>query len=221
MQGLAIPLIGYVDEEVCALSYHAPLDNQFNACTKRCFDIFFSAAAIAFTLPLMIAIAVVIKLTSKGPVLFKQERIGKGNNSFVMYKFRTMVVSDESTACTRWTIRDDPRVTKFGAFLRKTSLDEIPQFFNVIRGQMSVSGPRPERLHFVSEFATCVPDYLLRHKVKPGITGWAQVNGWRGDTSIETRLEYDIYYIRNWSLWLDIKIIFLTITQGLWGPNAY
>ncbi len=203
------------------MGYDAPLDKRLNAFTKRCFDILFSVAAIALALPLMIVIAVVIKLTSKGPVLFKQERIGKDNTSFIMYKFRTMVVSDKSTACTRWTIRHDPRVTKFGAFLRKTSLDEIPQFFNVIRGHMSVSGPRPERLYFVNEFAMCVPDYLLRHKVKPGITGWAQVNGWRGDTSIETRLAHDIYYICNWTLWLDIKIIFLTITQGLWGPNAY
>jgi exopolysaccharide biosynthesis polyprenyl glycosylphosphotransferase len=220
-QESTILLIGYEDEEVYVVSIYSPLDNQFNTCAKRCFDIVFSAAAIALTLPLMIVIAIVIRATSRGPVLFRQERIGKDNNPFIMYKFRTMVVSDESTACTRWTIRDDPRVTKLGAFLRKTSLDEIPQFLNVIRGQMSVSGPRPERLYFVNEFAMCVPNYLLRHKVKPGITGWAQVNGWRGNTSIETRLEYDIYYIHNWSLWLDIKIIFLTITQGLWGPNAY
>jgi exopolysaccharide biosynthesis polyprenyl glycosylphosphotransferase len=216
-----VTLIGYESEEEFLLINSLPLDNPFNASTKRCFDILFSAIAIGLSFPLMTVIAIFIKLSSKGPVLFKQERIGKDNVPFVMYKFRTMYISDEFSASTRWTIQDDPRVTGFGAFLRRTSLDELPQFFNVMKGHMSISGPRPERLYFVNEFAEFFPDYHFRHKIKPGITGWAQVNGWRGDTSIQTRLEYDIYYIRNWSLWLDVKIIFLTITQGLWAPNAY
>lgn len=197
------------------------LDDPFNKFVKRIFDIFVSVTAILLTLPVMICIAVGIKLTSKGPVFFHQERIGLNNRPFRMMKFRTMRVHDKVMAETTWTTANDPRKTKFGSFLRKTSLDELPQFFNVLVGNMSVIGPRPERPHFVGQFKKQIPKYMVKHQVKPGITGWAQVNGWRGDTSIAKRIEYDIYYIENWDLLFDIKIIFLTIFKGLFGKNAY
>jgi lipopolysaccharide/colanic/teichoic acid biosynthesis glycosyltransferase len=169
----------------------------------------------------MLCIAIGIKLTSPGPLVFRQTRIGLNNRAFDILKFRTMRVSTASTAATVWTVANDPRTTKFGSFLRKTSLDELPQFFNVLFANMSVIGPRPERPFFVDQFKEEIPKYMVKHQVKPGITGWAQVNGWRGDTSIKERIECDIYYIENWKLLLDIKIMFMTVFKGMVNRNAY
>ena len=198
-----------------------PLDDLSNRMLKRTFDIVFSLVAIIFTLPVMAAIAVGIKLTSPGPIIFKQERVGLNRRPFYMYKFRTMHVTDQKTADTQWTVPNDPRRTKFGAFLRRTSLDELPQFFNVLRGDMSVVGPRPERPYFVEQFKEEVPKYMIKHHILPGMTGWAQTNGLRGDTSIEERIRYDVYYIENWSFLFDLKIILKTIVNGLTNKNAY
>ena len=169
----------------------------------------------------MLFIALASKLTSRGPVFFAQERIGLSGKRFQMLKFRTMVVQDGSSSATQHTSRGDPRITPLGAFLRRTSLDELPQFFNVLAGDMSVVGPRPELTFFVQKFRNEIPSYMARHNLKCGITGWAQVNGLRGsDSSIPQRIQYDLYYLRKWSLWLDIKIIFLTVFRGLLR-NAY
>ena len=180
---------------------------------KRAFDI---VAAIVVGLVLLLfmpIIAAAIKLDSKGPVLFKQERVGKERKVFTMYKFRSMRVN--SQADTAWSRDRDSRITPFGALIRKFSLDELPQFFNVLKGEMSVVGPRPELPYFVEQYKDNVPLYMVKHQVKPGITGWAQVNGYRGDTSIEKRIEHDIWYIENWSMYLDVKIIFMTIFGGM------
>lgn len=198
-----------------------PLDDPFNRFLKRVFDICASTVAIILTGPVMICIALAIKLTSPGPVFFRQERVGLNNRPFDMLKFRSMRVATDNSAATVWTTVDDPRKTKFGTFLRKTSLDELPQFFNVLFGSMSVVGPRPERPFFVEQFREEIPKYMVKHQVKPGITGWAQVNGWRGDTSIEKRIECDIYYIENWDTLLDVKIMFMTVFKGLVNKNAY
>ena len=188
-------------------------DITFNRVIKRGFDLGFALVAIALTLPLMLVIAVGVKLSSPGPILFKQQRVGRNRKRFMMFKFRSMVVSDVSD--TTWSRNRDSRVTPFGAFIRKFSLDELPQFFNVLRGEMSVVGPRPELPYFVEQYRHEVPLYMVKHQVKPGITGWAQVNGYRGDTSIEKRIEHDVWYIENWSLFLDIKIVMMTVFGGL------
>jgi Undecaprenyl-phosphate glucose phosphotransferase len=188
---------------------------------KRSFDLIFASAVTILTAPLMLLIAVAIRLTSQGPVLFVQNRVGLNGRLFRVYKFRTMSASTPEEGDTRWTTSDDPRRTKLGAFLRATNLDELPQFFNVLKGDMSVVGPRPERPYFVKKFQDDVAQYSTRHYLKVGITGWAQVNGWRGDTSIAKRIEHDLYYLRNWSLWLDIKIICLTLWRGFFSKNAY
>jgi Undecaprenyl-phosphate glucose phosphotransferase len=188
---------------------------------KRSFDLVFAAAVIILTAPLMLLIAVAIRLTSPGPVLFAQERVGLNGRLFRVCKFRTMSAGDPVEGDTRWTTSNDPRRTKLGAFLRATNLDELPQFFNVLKGDMSVVGPRPERPYFVKKFQDDVAQYSSRHYLKVGITGWAQVNGWRGDTSIAKRVEHDLYYLRNWSLWFDIKIICLTLWRGFFSKNAY
>jgi Undecaprenyl-phosphate glucose phosphotransferase len=198
-----------------------PLDDPFSGFVKRGFDICAATVAILLTGPVMVCIAVGIKLTSPGPVFFRQERVGLNNRPFHMLKFRSMRVDNDTVAATTWTTSDDPRKTRFGSFLRKTSLDELPQFFNVLFGSMSVVGPRPERPFFVEQFKAMIPKYMVKHQVKPGITGWAQVNGWRGDTSIEKRIECDIYYIENWDLLLDVKIMLLTVFKGLINKNAY
>lgn len=198
-----------------------PLDNIFNKFIKRVFDICFSIFAILLTSPIMVFVAIGIKLTSSGPIFFKQERVGIKNRTFNMLKFRSMKVQKESDTNVIWTTQNDPRKTKFGSFLRKTSLDELPQFFNVFMGHMSIVGPRPERPYWVNRFKEEIPDYMLRHYVKSGITGWAQVNGWRGDTSIAERIKCDNYYIQNWSLTFDIKIIFMTVFKGFINKNAY
>jgi exopolysaccharide biosynthesis polyprenyl glycosylphosphotransferase len=169
----------------------------------------FSSLVIVFAFPALLVIAIAIRLSSTGPILFAQERVGLKAQIFRMYKFRTMRVSNSEEAGTRWTIRHDPRCTKIGAFLRRTSLDELPQFFNVLKGDMSVVGPRPERPFFVRKFSKELQTYNSRHYVKAGITGWAQVNGFRGDTSICKRVQYDLYYLRHWSIGFDLQIILL------------
>ncbi|MWV46691.1 undecaprenyl-phosphate glucose phosphotransferase [Paenibacillus sp. HJL G12] len=198
-----------------------PLDMAANRMFKRLFDIVFSSFAIILTSPLMLAIWIGVKLTSPGPVIFKQERVGLNRRNFMMYKFRSMKQLPPGMEDTGWTTENDPRRTKFGSFLRKTSLDELPQFFNVLFGHMSVVGPRPERPYFVDQFREEIPKYMVKHHVRPGITGWAQSNGLRGDTSIEERINHDIFYIENWSLLFDIKIIFKTIRNGFVNKNAY
>ncbi len=198
-----------------------PLDDPLLRFLKRAFDITVASSALVVASPVMLMIAIGIKVTSPGPLLFRQKRVGLNNHTFDMLKFRSMRVDIDQTASTTWTTANDPRKTKFGAFLRKTSLDELPQFFNVLANDMSVIGPRPERPFFVDQFKEEIPQYMVKHQVKPGITGWAQVNGWRGDTSIRKRIECDIYYIENWELLLDIKIMFLTFLKGLVNKNAY
>lgn len=188
---------------------------------KRAFDLVFSTFVIFLITPVMIAIALAIKLTSPGPILFIQERVGLNGDQFRMYKFRTMRFSAQNESDTRWTTAEDPRRTRVGAFLRRWSLDELPQFFNVLKGDMSVVGPRPERPFFVKRFLEDVALYNRRHYMKVGITGWAQVNGCRGDSSIPDRIEHDLYYLRNWSLSFDLQIIILTLIRGFWGGGAY
>ena len=200
---------------------HVPLDYLGNRIIKRGLDILMSSIAIILTSPIMIITALLVKVTSEGPVLFKQERIGLNKKPFMMYKFRSMREQKPDEEKVQWTVENDPRKTKVGTFIRKTSIDELPQFFNVLMGDMSMIGPRPERPYFVEQFKEEVPKYMIKHHVRPGITGWAQVNGWRGDTSIEKRIECDIYYIENWNVWLDIKVIFLTIFNGFVNKNAY
>ena len=188
---------------------HIPLDNIGNAFLKRAMDIIGSLILIVCTSPLMLFAAVGVKLSSPGPILFKQERVGLNKKPFYMYKFRSMRVNDRQT--TGWSTNSDPRKTKFGSFIRKFSIDELPQFFNVLKGDMSLVGPRPELPFFVNRFKESIPLYMVKHQVRPGITGWAQVNGFRGDTSIQGRIEHDIYYIENWTLLFDIKILFMTV----------
>ncbi|MDO5518505.1 MAG: exopolysaccharide biosynthesis polyprenyl glycosylphosphotransferase, partial [Clostridium sp.] len=189
-----------------------PLDNMGNAFMKRSMDIAGSLLLIIMTSPIMILTAVIIKMTSKGPIIFKQKRVGLNKQIFTMYKFRSMRVNTEENS--GWTTDNDPRKTKFGSFIRKFSIDELPQFFNVLKGDMSLVGPRPELPHFVDEFKDEIPLYMVKHQVKPGITGLAQVNGFRGDTSIKKRIEFDIHYIENWSILLDISILFKTAFKG-------
>ncbi|MCR5734399.1 MAG: undecaprenyl-phosphate glucose phosphotransferase [Lachnospiraceae bacterium] len=200
---------------------HVPLSNTLNAVAKRTVDIVGSLLAIIILSPVMLVISILVKASSKGPVLFKQERVGLHNRPFMMYKFRTMYVQDEQDEQEGWTTKDDPRVTKVGKVLRRTSLDELPQFFNIIAGKMSIVGPRPERPNFVEQFTEEIPRYNIKHQVRPGLTGWAQINGLRGDTSIEKRIEYDLYYIENWTMSFDFKIMFLTIFRGFVNENAY
>lgn len=191
------------------------------ALLKRIVDMIGALFAIVFFGPLMMLIAIGVKLSSRGPVFYHQERMGLDGRTFKMLKFRSMPVNAEAQTGAVWAKPGDDRATPFGKWLRRTSLDELPQFFNVLRGQMSLVGPRPERPVFVDDFRKKVPGYYLRHKTKAGITGWAQVNGWRGNTSIEKRIECDLYYIQNWSIWLDFRIMFMTVFRGFLNKNAY
>jgi Undecaprenyl-phosphate glucose phosphotransferase len=188
---------------------------------KRIFDVAFSALVLLLTLPIMLLIALAVKLGSRGPVFFVQDRVGLNGRVFQMFKFRTMRVGSQEEGDTRWTSDNDPRRTIVGTFLRKTNLDELPQFFNVLKGDMSIVGPRPERPFFVERFLEEFERYNARHMFKAGITGWAQVNGWRGDTSIAKRVEYDLYYLRNWSLTFDLQIITMTVFRLFSSKNAY
>ena len=189
-----------------------PMDDVFGAFLKRAMDVVCSLIILALLSPLMFLIALGVKLSSPGPVFFRQERIGRDKKPFYMLKFRSMRVNAEEK--TGWSTNDDPRKTRFGSFIRKYSIDELPQFFNVLKGDMSMVGPRPEVPFYVNQFRETIPLYLVRQQVRPGITGWAQIHGLRGDTSIESRVEYDIWYIENWSLSLDIKILFTTVFGG-------
>ena len=192
----------------------------WNIILKRSSDLIGCLIALLLTLPVQGFFALLIKLTSSGPILFKQERMGLDGKPFMMLKFRTMR-TDHAGDHTLLTQKDDPRVTSIGRFLRSTSLDELPQFWNVLKGDMSIVGPRPERSWVVEEVRRQIPLYMLKHKMKAGITGWAQVNGWRGDTSLEKRIEFDLYYIEHWSLWLDLKIMALTMWRGFIHKHAY
>jgi Undecaprenyl-phosphate glucose phosphotransferase len=198
-----------------------PLTNTVNKFMKRMVDIVGAVIAIIIFSPVMLITSIGIKLTSKGPLIFKQERVGLHNKSFKMYKFRSMEVQNDADEKKGWTTKNDPRVTKIGKIIRKTSIDELPQFFNVLKGDMSLIGPRPERPLFVEKFKEEIPRYMIKHQVRPGITGWAQVNGYRGDSSIKKRIEYDLYYIENWSMMFDFKILFLTFFKGFVNRNAY
>ena len=198
---------------------YVPLSNTFYSLIKRVMDVIISLTGILITSPLMVCIAVIIKTTSKGPLIYKQERVGLHNKSFMMYKFRSMRVQEAGEEKKAWTTKNDPRVTAVGKFIRRTSIDELPQLFNILKGDMSVVGPRPERPFFVEKFKEEIPRYMIKHQVRPGLTGWAQVNGYRGDTSIKKRIEYDLFYIENWTLGFDIKIMFLTIFKGLINKN--
>ena len=210
LQGLPVVNIRYV-----------PLSNTFNAFVKRCMDVVGSIVCIILFSPVMLLSAILVKATSKGPLIFAQERVGLHNKPFQMYKFRTMYVQTEEEEQKGWTKKNDPRVTGVGKFLRKTSLDEFPQLFHVLKGDMSLVGPRPERPQYVEKFREEIPRYMIKHQVRPGMTGWAQVNGYRGDTSIRKRIEHDLYYIENWTLGLDVKILFLTVFKGFINKNAY
>lgn len=200
---------------------NVPLTNFVSRIAKRAVDIFGAITAlILFAIP-MIIVAIIIKGTSRGPIIFSQVRVGKYNREFKMYKFRSMEIQPESKEKKAWTTFNDPRVTKIGKFIRRTSIDELPQLFNVLKGEMSLVGPRPERPFFVEKFKEEIPRYMIKHQVQPGITGWAQINGFRGDTSIRKRIDFDLYYIENWTLSLDFKILFLTFFRGFINKNAY
>jgi len=192
-----------------------------NRFIKELEDKILSLLILIIISPLLLFIAIGIKLTSPGPVFFRQERVSWNGRPFAMYKFRSMPVDVENTSGPVWAKSDEQRATGLGAFLRKTSLDELPQFWNVLKGDMSIVGPRPERPFFVEKFKEEVPDYMKKHLVKAGITGWAQINGWRGDTDINKRIEYDLFYVENWSLWFDLKIIILTLFRGFVHKHAY
>ena len=192
-----------------------------NIVFKRGMDILLSVVALTLLSPVMLLIAAIIKFVSPGPIFYRQERCGLNGSPFQMLKFRSMGVDAEQKTGAVWAIKNDPRRTTFGAFLRKTSLDELPQIFNVLKGDMSLVGPRPERPVFISKFSKTIPNYMARHAVKAGITGWAQVNGWRGNTSLRKRIQFDLYYITHWTPWLDLRILWLTVWHGLVNRNAY
>ena len=198
---------------------YVPLDDNFNKFLKYTSDYVISIIAIIITSPIMFVTAIAIKLTSPGPIIFKQERMGYNGKIFFFFFFRSMKVQDPSEEKSEWTTPDDPRKTKVGDFIRRTSIDELPQFFNVLKGDMSVVGPRPERPYFVDQFKESIPKYMVKHQVKPGLTGWAQIHGCRGDTSINKRIEYDIEYVENWHMGLDLAIMIKTALKK--NHNAY
>ncbi len=200
---------------------YVPLTNTFNALVKRTMDVTGALAGLVLASPVMLLAAVLIKLTSPGPLIYRQERVGLHNKTFWMYKFRSMEVQPEEEEKKSWTVKDDPRVTWIGRLMRRTSIDELPQLLNILKGDMSLVGPRPERPFFVEKFREEIPRYMVKHQVRPGLTGWAQVNGYRGDTSIRKRIEYDLFYIENWTIGFDIKILILTIFRGFINRNAY
>ncbi len=188
---------------------------------KRALDLGGASLGLLLLSPVMLALALGVKLGSKGPVLYRQQRMGLDGRVFTMLKFRSMREDAEAACGAVWASKDDPRCTRLGALMRRTSLDELPQFFNVFSGDMSLVGPRPERPELIGDFRRKIPNYMLRHHVKAGMTGWAQINGWRGNTSLQKRIDCDLYYIENWSLWLDLKILLLTPIKGFVSPNAY
>ena len=208
-------------EGITALALNSSGLESYGLFLKRLFDIVFSFTFILVFSPVYLICALLVRLSSPGPIFFKQERMGLDGKKFYCIKYRGMYVNAEEKSGPVWAKSNDDRTTPIGKWLRKTSLDEIPQLFNVLKGEMSVVGPRPERPVFVDNFKDQIPGYMLRHKVKAGITGWAQINGWRGNTSLEKRIECDLWYIQNWNIWLDLKIVMLTPAKGLIHPNAY
>lgn len=221
---LSYSFIGHEISEFAGIpliTINQPRLTNIDVVTKRIFDFTLCSIGLILISPLLLLIGILVKITSPGPMFYGQERMGLDGESFKMWKFRSMRMDAEQKSGAVWAVENDPRRTKFGTFLRTTSLDELPQLFNVIIGDMSLVGPRPERPIFVEKFRSEIPAYMLRHKMKAGITGWAQVNGWRGNTSLEKRIECDIYYIKNWSLWLDIKILVMTFFRGFVNRNAY
>jgi Undecaprenyl-phosphate glucose phosphotransferase len=203
------------------ININEPPLQGFNSLVKRAIDISMSGVALMVLAIPFGVIAVLVKMSSKGPILFHQERMGLDGKPFTIVKFRSMYDDAERHTGPVWAVADDPRVTPIGRFLRRSNMDELPQLWNVLRGDMSIVGPRPERPHFVAQFKHKIPQYMLRHKVKAGLTGWAQVNGWRGNTALEKRIEYDLYYIENWSVRLDLKIMWLTLLKGFFHKHAY
>ncbi|MGP1589678.1 MAG: undecaprenyl-phosphate glucose phosphotransferase [Oribacterium sp.] len=200
---------------------NVPLTEPQKALMKRLVDIAGALFGILLFSPLMLLTALCVRLSSPGPIIFRQERVGLHNKPFMMYKFRSMVQQSPEDERRGWTTPHDPRVTRIGRFIRRTSIDEFPQFFNVLLGDMSLVGPRPERTQFVEMFKEEIPRYMVKHQVRPGLTGWAQVNGLRGDTSIHERVRYDLWYIENWTMGLDIRILFMTVWKGFVNKNAY
>lgn len=191
-----------------------PLNIMRNRVAKRAVDLIGATVAIILFSPVMLLTVLVVALTEEGSVIYRQERVGLHNQVFYMYKFRSMIMQDEEKEKAEWSTRNDPRITPVGKLIRRTSIDELPQLFNVLKGEMSLVGPRPERPQFVQKFRDEIPRYMVKHQVRPGMTGWAQINGYRGDTSIEKRIEYDLYYIENWTMVFDMKILILTIFKG-------
>ena len=191
-----------------------PLNIMRNRAAKRAVDLIGATVAIILFSPVMLLTALVVAFTEEGSVIYRQERVGLHNQVFYMYKFRSMIMQDEEEEKTEWSTRNDPRITPVGKLIRRTSIDELPQLFNVLKGEMSLVGPRPERPQFVQKFRDEIPRYMVKHQVRPGMTGWAQINGYRGNTSIEKRIEYDLYYIENWTMVFDMKILILTIFKG-------
>jgi len=198
-----------------------PLNDILKKSLKRAIDIIVSMLGLVILSPFFLIISVMIRMESKGPIIFKQVRVGLNRREFVMYKFRSMNTQDEDDEKNKWTVKDDPRVTKVGSFIRRTSIDEFPQLVNVLKGDMSLVGPRPERPQFVEKYKEEIPKYMVKHQVRPGMTGWAQIHGLRGDTSIEKRIEYDLYYIENWNLKMELKIYIYTFLKGFVNDNAY
>lgn len=191
-----------------------PLNIMRNRVAKRAVDLIGATVAIILFSPVILLTVLVVALTEEGSVIYRQERVGLHNQVFYMYKFRSMIMQDEEKEKAEWSTRNDPRITPVGKLIRRTSIDELPQLFNVLKGEMSLVGPRPERPQFVQKFRDEIPRYMVKHQVRPGMTGWAQINGYRGDTSIEKRIEYDLYYIENWTMVFDMKILILTIFKG-------
>ncbi len=220
-----IPTIPYMEDLEGLPVVHirkVPLSSSgLNRFIKRGMDLLLGTLALLIAAIPMLVVAIIIKCTSKGPVLYTQKRVGFRNKEFLMYKFRSMEVQEEDKEKTEWTTFRDPRVTPIGKFIRKTSIDELPQLWNVLKGDMSLVGPRPERPFYVEKFKEEIPRYMVKHQVRPGMTGWAQVNGYRGDTSIRKRIDYDLYYIENWTPGFDLLIMFLTVFKGFINKNAY
>ena len=213
----AKPYIDMIDDIPIINIRYVPLDNNFNKFLKRVSDIVLAIIGIIVSSPILIITAVMVKLSSPGPVIYKQKRVGCNRKEFDIYKFRSMKVQDKEEY--QWTEKDDPRKTKFGSFIRKTNIDELPQFFNILKGDMSLIGPRPERPFFVDKFRDEIPKYMIKHHVRPGMTGYAQINGYRGNTSIKKRIDHDIFYVENWNFLMDVKIFFKTFRNFF--KNAY
>jgi Undecaprenyl-phosphate glucose phosphotransferase len=221
---LSYSMVGHQVEDfggIPILGVNQPSLNPIELFLKRVFEFLATLVGLIIISPVLFVIAVAVKLSSPGPIFYGQERVGHDGQNFKMWKFRSMRVTEDDSDKKEWSNKENPRKTKVGDFLRKTSLDELPQLWNVLMGDMSLVGPRPEQPFFVEKFRHEIPGYMLKHKMKPGITGWAQVNGWRGDTSLHKRIECDIYYIKHWSFWFDIKILFLTFFKGFINKNAY